>query len=166
MRMEALERELVGLAFCWRLDRRDGVSMGLTSHDRDLMVDGLIYRASPGMLPSAVSVGAGLDVDSMDVKGALTSDAISEADLKAGRWDGAALALYLTDWSAPGELWLELARGELGTVEQEGQAFTAELRGPVAVVDGPVAPETAQVGRAWGGERVGDAVWCSGVRVA
>src|SRR3546814_8084659 len=47
MRMEALERELVGLAFCWRLDRRDGVSMGLTSHDRDLMVDGLIYRASP-----------------------------------------------------------------------------------------------------------------------
>src|SRR3546814_4520258 len=82
MSMEALERELVGLAFCWRLDRRDGVSMGLTSHDRDLMVDGLIYRASPGMLPSAVSVGAGLDVDSMDVKGALTSDAISEADLK------------------------------------------------------------------------------------
>src|SRR3546814_4147245 len=71
----------------------------------------------------------------MDVKGALTSDAISEADLKAGRWDGAALALYLTDWSAPGELWLELARGELGTVEQEGQAFTAELRGPVAMLD-------------------------------
>src|SRR3546814_11581687 len=92
--------------------------MGRASHDRDLMVDGLIYRASPGMLPSAVSVGAGLDVDSMDVKGALTSDAISEADLKAGRWDGAALALYLTDWSAPGELWLELARGELGTVER------------------------------------------------
>src|SRR3546814_9886334 len=79
----------------------------------------------------------------MDVKVALTSDAISEADLKAGRWDGAALALYLTDWSAPGELWLELARGELGTVEQEGQAFTAELRGPVAMLDGPVAPETS-----------------------
>src|SRR3546814_14833988 len=54
MRMEALERELVGLAFCWRLDRRDGVSMGLTSHARDLMVDGLIYRASPGMLPSEI----------------------------------------------------------------------------------------------------------------
>lgn len=151
--MEALERELVGLAFCWRLDRRDGVSMGLTSHDRDLMVDGLIYRASPGMLPSAVSVGAGLDVDSMDVKGALTSDAISEADLKAGRWDGAALALYLTDWSAPGELWLELARGELGTVEQEGQAFTAELRGPVAMLDGPVAPETSPDCRAELGDR-------------
>src|SRR3546814_15310794 len=127
--------------------------MGRASHDRDLMVDGLIYRASPGMLPSAVSVGAGLDVDSMDVKGALTSDAISEADLKAGRWDGAALALYLTDWSAPGELWLELARGELGAVEQEGQAFTAELRGPVAMLDGPVAPETSPDCRAELGDR-------------
>src|SRR3546814_18135773 len=81
--------------------------------------------------PSAVSVGAGLDVDSMDVKGALTSDAISEAVLTAGRWDGAALALYLTAWSAPGELWMELARGEMGTVGQGGQAFTDGLRGPV-----------------------------------
>src|SRR3546814_20987330 len=62
MRMEALERELVGLAFCWRLDRRDGVSMGLTSHDRDLMVDGLISRASPGMLTDRKSVVMGQTV--------------------------------------------------------------------------------------------------------
>src|SRR3546814_7222294 len=60
MRLEALERELVGLAFCWRLDRRGGVSMGLTSNDRDQLVDGLIDRASPGLIPSEVSVGAGL----------------------------------------------------------------------------------------------------------
>ena len=98
--MEALEKELVCLAFCWRLDRRDGVSLGLTSHDRDLVVEGMVYRAAPGMLPSAVSVGAGLDVDSMDVKGALTADVIAAADLEAGRWDGAGLRLYLTDWSA------------------------------------------------------------------
>src|SRR3546814_6477065 len=105
------------------------------------------------MIPAAVSGGAWLDVDSMDVKGALTSDAISEDDLKAGRWDGAALALYLTDWSAPGELWRELARGELGTVEPEGQAFTAELRGAVAVLDGPVAPGTSAECRAELGDR-------------
>src|SRR3546814_2958640 len=63
MRMEALERELVGPAFCWRLDRRAGVRMGLTSHDRDLMVDGMSYRASPGMLPSEVGGGAGVVVE-------------------------------------------------------------------------------------------------------
>ncbi|MCF8708580.1 DUF2163 domain-containing protein [Rhizorhapis sp. SPR117] len=151
--MEALNAELVALAFCWRLDRRDGVSLGLTSHDRDLVVGGFAYRAAPGMLPSAVSVGAGLDVDSMDVKGALTADAICEADLAAGRWDGAALRLYLTDWSAPGEMWLELARGELGAVERSGDSFAAELRGPVALLDGPVAPETSPDCRAALGDR-------------
>src|SRR3546814_2833239 len=36
MRMEALERELVGLAFCWRLDRRDGVSMRSEEHTSEL----------------------------------------------------------------------------------------------------------------------------------
>lgn len=151
--MEALEKELVCLAFCWRLDRRDGVSLGLTSHDGDLEVDGLVYRAAPGMLPSAVSVGTGLEADSMDVKGALTADVISAADLDSGRWDGAALRLYLTDWSEPGAMWLELARGELGGIERQGAAFSAELRGPVALLDGPVAPETSPDCRAELGDR-------------
>lgn len=151
--MEALEKELLCLAFCWRLDRRDGVSLGLTSHDRDLEVEGLVYRAAPGMLPSAVSIGTGLEADSMDVKGALSADVISAADLEAGRWDGAALRLYLTDWSAPGEMWLELAWGELGGVERQGEAFSAELRGPVALLDGPAAPETSPDCRAELGDR-------------
>src|SRR3546814_19994721 len=78
---------------------------------------------------------------------------MSGADLMGGGLGGAGRALYLTAWSAPGELWRELARGELGKVEQEGQAFTAELRGPVAMLDGPVAPETSPDCRAELGER-------------
>ena len=35
-----LAQELVTLAFCWRLERRDGVAIGLTSHDRDLVMAG------------------------------------------------------------------------------------------------------------------------------
>src|SRR3546814_127732 len=41
-----LREELVTLAWCWRLSRRDGVVIGLTSHDRDLMVGGLGDRKS------------------------------------------------------------------------------------------------------------------------
>src|SRR3546814_9263483 len=36
-----LREELVTLAWCWRLSRRDGVVVGLTSHDRDLTVGGI-----------------------------------------------------------------------------------------------------------------------------
>jgi hypothetical protein len=67
--MSWLEGELTSVAICWRVERRDGVTIGLTAHDRDLAIDGLIYRAAPGMTPSAVSRSAALDADSMDVAG-------------------------------------------------------------------------------------------------
>ncbi len=149
----ALQQELVALAFCWRLERRDGVAIGLTSHDRDLLVDGFSYRAAPGLVPSAITRGIGLEVEAMDVQGALSHDAIREEDLRAGRWDGAALWLHLTEWTEPGELWLELMRGELGTIEQQGESFSVELRGPAALLQAQVAPETSPGCRARLGDR-------------
>ena len=38
----------------WRVLRRDGVSLGFTTHDEDLWFDGLSHRATPGMVPSAI----------------------------------------------------------------------------------------------------------------
>ncbi|MDX3910333.1 MAG: DUF2163 domain-containing protein [Sphingobium sp.] len=150
---EVLGQELAALAFCWRLERRDGVTIGLTSHDRDLRVGGVTYRAAPGLVPSAVRQGSSFDIDSMDVRGALSSDAITARDLEAGRWDGAAVAFFLTEWTAPGALWLALSEGEIGAVEREGDAFTAELVGRAAVLGGPVAPETTPDCRAALGDR-------------
>ena len=109
--LEALEKPLSTLAFCWRIERRDGVTIGLTSHDRDLEIGPLLYRAAPGMTPFAVRSGIGIEGADSDIEGALVADAISEADLMAGRWDGAGLELRLTEWEAPGDLWLLLARG-------------------------------------------------------
>jgi uncharacterized phage protein (TIGR02218 family) len=149
---ERLSEPVNTLAFCWRIERRDGVTIGLTSHDRDLSIGGLSYRAAPGMTPSAVRSGIGLQGEDSDVAGALSSDAISEADLMAGRWDGAALEVRLTQWEAPGALWLLLARGEMGAVARKGGAFTAELLGAAAVLGGPVAPSTSPDCRA----RLGD----------
>ncbi|MCP1468705.1 putative phage protein (TIGR02218 family) [Sphingobium sp. OAS761] len=144
---------LCTMAFCWRIERRDGVTIGLTSHDRDLTVAGLDYRAAPGMTPAAVRSGIGLEGEDSDVAGALSSDAISETDLMAGRWDGAALELRLTQWEAPGALWLLLARGRIGAVSRKDGGFTAELTGAAGVLDAPVAPSTSPDCRAMLGDR-------------
>lgn len=149
---DMLGKPLCTLAFCWRLERRDGVTVGLTSHDRDLMIGHVRYRAAPGMTPSAIRSGVGMEAGDVDLEGALTSDAISEADLVAGRWDDAALELRLTEWEAPGALWLMLARGTVGAVGRRGGLFTAELVGPTAVLRGPAAPSTSPDCRA----RLGD----------
>jgi uncharacterized phage protein (TIGR02218 family) len=134
---------LTTLALCWRIDRRDGVSLGFTSHDRDIGRDGLPFRAAPGMVPSAVSLSDGFDVDTLEIAGALTSDAISDADLQAGRWDGAAVAMIAVDWSHAAAEPVMLMRGTLGEVSIRDAAFTAELAGPTAVLARPVVEETS-----------------------
>ena len=150
---EFLSHVLATIALCWRLERRDGVALGFTSHVRDLVVDGLIYRAAPGMLPSSISVSDGFDADSVDVKGALTSSAIRAQDMQAGRWDGASLAIFMTDWESPGAEILVLARGELGEVSISGEAFEAELKGPTAALERPAVEQLSPECRATLGDR-------------
>jgi uncharacterized phage protein (TIGR02218 family) len=151
--MSIVERNLTTIAFCWRIERRDGVCLGFTSHDRDLVVDQLSYRAAPGMLPSAISISDGFDADTLDVAGALTSDAISAADLMAGRWDSAAVSIFMVDWQNPDGERVPLARGELGEVSTQGGGFSAELRGPTALLDRPVVEQTSPECRAQLGDK-------------
>ncbi|MDG2534473.1 DUF2163 domain-containing protein [Sphingomonas sp. HITSZ_GF] len=150
--MSWLDENLTTLALCWRIERRDGVTIGLTAHDRDLLWDGLAHRAAPGMTPSAIMRGAGIDPASMDVTGALTSDAISEADLLAGRWDGARVALFACDWTDPARQ-VALGEGTIGAVETRDGMLTAELRGAMAALERAVVEETSAECRAELGDR-------------
>ena len=151
--MSILYSDLTTIAFCWRIERRDGVAIGFTTHDRDLTIGHLTYRAAPGMLPSAITLSDGFDLDALDVSGALTSEAISAEDLAAGRWDGAAVAIFMVDWEAPQGEQIPLARGELGDVSVTGDAFTTELRGPTAALDRPVVEQTSPECRAALGDK-------------
>ena len=134
---ERLSAELTSLALCWRIIRRDGVALGFTTHDQPLLIAGLRHDNAPGMTPSAVINSDGLDVDTMDVAGALGADAINVADLAAGRYDGAAVRLFMVDWQAPDAGQQLLARGTLGSVDSGSGAdggFSATLRGPTAAL--------------------------------
>ncbi|MGS1015581.1 DUF2163 domain-containing protein [Allosphingosinicella humi] len=151
--MSIIDRDLTTIAFCWRLERRDGVTLGFTTHDRDLMVDGLRYRAAPGMLPSAITQSDGFDADTLEVTGALTSDAITARDLAAGRWDGAAVRVFMIDWTDPEGENVAVARGTLGDVSVTGEGFSASLSGPAAMLDAPVVELTSPECRAILGDK-------------
>jgi uncharacterized phage protein (TIGR02218 family) len=151
--MSILDPELATLAFCWRIERRDGVCLGFTTHDRDLMIDALCFRAAPGMLPSAISRTDGFDAGSLEVSGALTSDAISAKDLKDGRWDGASVWIFMVDWERPEEEQVPLARGVLGDVSSDGNGFSSELRGAAVALERPVVEQTSPTCRAELGDK-------------
>ena len=150
---EWLAGDLTSVAFCWRIERRDGVATGLTSHDRDLVIDGFLYRAAPGMVPSAITRGDAAGDGGMEVSGALGGDAIAELDLIAGRWDGAEVRVFATDWTS-GET-LSLGGGTFGAVEMGSGGFSAELRGALAALDAPVSERTSPDCRAELGDK-----WC------
>jgi uncharacterized phage protein (TIGR02218 family) len=148
-----LREDLVTMAWCWRLSRRDGVVIGLTSHDQDLFWGGLTYRAAPGMRPSALESHDHLDAATMDLEGAIASEAIMERDLDAGRWDGARMQLFVTDWTDAEAAPILMAEGILGGIERRGKQFAAELQGVMRHLDGPVCPATSPSCRAMLGDK-------------
>lgn len=146
--MSWYRQDLTTLAFCWRIDRGDGVTIGLTSHDRDLWFNALCHRAAPGMVPSAIETGRSMTPGSVDISGAITSDALTRADLLAGLWDGARLTLHAVDWQAPDVGSVFLVRGTLGRVETNGAGFSVELSGGLGALDRPVTETTSPQCRA------------------
>jgi uncharacterized phage protein (TIGR02218 family) len=121
--------EVTTLATCWRILRRDGVALGFTTHDRDLFVDGVNYRAVSGFTASAVDSAADLSVDNLDIAGVLRHDGLTRDDALAGRYDDAAIEVFLIDWAAPLAGRLILRSGRMGDITVKDQDFTAELRG-------------------------------------
>jgi len=116
------------LARCWRLSRRDGVVLGFTDHDLDLHFDGVRHMAGSGLGALALSATTGMAVDNTEARGALSSDAITEEDLRAGRYDGAEVTAWTVNWADVAERRIDF-RGSIGEVSWSGGAFRAEMRG-------------------------------------
>jgi uncharacterized phage protein (TIGR02218 family) len=117
--------DLETVATFWRVMRRDGVTLGFTSHDRDLWFDGVLHRAGPGMVPSSIRRSADFEPDSAEVQGALSHASITAGDLAQGRFDGAQVRIGLVDWESG--IHEVLYRGAIGGVTDESGRFSAEL---------------------------------------
>ena len=134
----ALEARIDSGAAClchvWILTRKDGRQLGFTDHDADLLVANVLCRAASGWTAGAAHSELGFAPGALAAQGVLDSDAVTEADIIAGLYDGAALELLRVDWTAP-DLWVRLWRGTLSRLVREGERFTAEIDGPLAALD-------------------------------
>lgn len=126
-----LDGGVAGLCCAWILTRADGPVLGFTDHDRDLVVNGVICRAATGWSAGAHETAAGFAPGLAAALGALDDSAVTEADLQAGLYDGASVTCLRVDWSQPA-LVVRLWTARIARLRREGQAFTAELEGPLA----------------------------------
>ena len=143
-----IESGAATLCHAWVVTRADGGRLGFTYHDRDLVVDGVVCRAASGWTKGAAEVATGLAAGSLAIGGVLDGEAVKEAEVAAGLWDQARVALWRVDWRRP-ELRVRLGAGRLGRIVRDGEGFVAELEGPMAALE-------RVVGRTYG--RLCDAV--------
>lgn len=131
-----LDRNVTTLAHCWRVARRDGVVMGFTDHDRDLAFANVVFRANAGLSASQTESGVGLGVAGGEAAGALSDDSLREVDLLNGVYDGAAVEIWLVDWTdVTDRVLLDVA--SIGEVTRGEGAFRAELRSSAHHFDQP-----------------------------
>jgi uncharacterized phage protein (TIGR02218 family) len=131
-----LFKSVQSLAYCWRLERTDGTILGFTSYDRDLIIDGITYKASSGIAPTAAEVNNKLEVSNISlVSFFLDSDGISEADILLGLYDYAKVQMFLVDYlDLPSDLTsqpykhIALLEGTLGQITSTDKGFSVELR--------------------------------------
>ncbi|MEL8056089.1 MAG: DUF2163 domain-containing protein [Pseudomonadota bacterium] len=134
--------DLLTLCLCWRLTRQDGFVLGLTDHDRELLVEGVTYAPGAAVDAGKFTQDAGLKPGRAAAGGVLSNDAITEADLLAGLWDGCRVDVFRVDWSLPelGSVWVwsgylsELSRGTQGGFEAELVSLKADLERSVGRV--------------------------------
>lgn len=121
---------------CWSLRRRDGRVFGFTDHDADLNFEGITFSAGNGLSARALMQSTGLSVDNAEALGVLSDAAITEADIEAGRFDGAEVRAWLVDWQEVGARALRF-RGTIGELRRGAGAFHAELRGLAEALNQP-----------------------------
>ncbi|WP_419318003.1 baseplate hub protein [Caulobacter sp. ErkDOM-E] len=129
-----LEEGAASLCHAWILTRGDGVVLGFTDHDRDLLVEGVTCRAATGWTAGAHETAAGFAPGLSAALGALDDGAVTAPDIEAGLYDGASVACLRVDWSRP-DLLVRLWTARIARIRREGEAFTAELEGPLAALD-------------------------------
>lgn len=129
-----LDSGAASLCHAWILTRADGAKLGFTDHDRDLAVDGVSCRAATGWTAGAHETAAGFAPGLSAALGALDDAAVTAGDLEEGLYDGASVDGLRVDWTAP-TLFVRLWTARIARIRREGEAFTAELEGPLAALD-------------------------------
>jgi uncharacterized phage protein (TIGR02218 family) len=112
----------------WQVTRRDGRSSGFTDHDLDLEFNGTVFKANSGLTAGALQKSTGFAVDNTEVVGSLSDAAITEADIMAGRFDGAEGVTWLLNWNNVDQRTIQF-RGTFGEIQVANGTFRVELRG-------------------------------------
>lgn len=123
-----LANQSATLATCWKIELNNGVILGFTDHDTDIVYAGVTYQAATGFTRTAYEQKTGLSVDNMDIQGFFDSAAITEQDVIAGLYEDAKIWGFVLDYTDTGLGIHKLDYGYLGDLTIQDDLFLCEFR--------------------------------------
>lgn len=115
------------LCWCWKIVRRDGTELAFTDHDLEIVSEGQAFTPATGLDGSETGSRLGSQVTTAEVMGILDAEAITEADIVLGRYDGARVESWRVNWRNPDQRHLHRV-DTIGEIVREDGVFRAELR--------------------------------------
>ena len=114
------------------LELRDGTSIGVTDHDKDLEYNilgsgNVTYQAGTGILTSDISLQTGLDADNYEVTGPI-GDVVTREAVLGGRFNRARAYLFQVNWKNLTDGAAKLLAGNVSEARIEGGRFVFEIR--------------------------------------
>lgn len=120
------------LANAWKITRQDGTVYRFTTFDRKItLADGEVYSPIGGVQQSASRRSDSLRDHDTEFRGVLTSDVITDDDLRAGKYREAAIEEYLLDWRVPWKGAIATHVYWISKTSFDGEVWEAECTGPV-----------------------------------
>jgi len=122
-----LSGELTTLAELIRITCADGKVIAFTTHDRDIVMDGVTYLADGAFSSGKLAQEAQLKAKNYQISGILDSAFISEADIQNGVYDHARIDVAVCNWADLSQGVMQTRRGWLGEVAMSGGQYIANL---------------------------------------
>lgn len=148
-----MQGEVTDLAYGLKVTRQDGYVAGYTSHVEDVVIDGVTYRADPGLELSSIVTTSGLAVGNLELRTPNDGIVFPATDVFSRKWDHAEFEIFRFAWGAPEAGKDVLLSGHFGELELRDGEVHVELRSLAQYLQQPVGSASSRTCR----YRLGDA---------
>lgn len=114
---------------CAKIIRVDGTTYRFTSLDKDLIIDGETYISSYAFSPTAYTSALGLQIENMEIQGAVDSLNIDDFDIFKNLFYGAEVWFFSVDYKNLAAGKDKILYGTVGEIELTDKIFKLEVRG-------------------------------------
>lgn len=126
------------LTECLLVTKRDGLQIGFTKLNADVVFEGITYRAAPAMDLTNVGIEAGLNVDESQLRAAFVEGFATKAQLRGRQFEDAAFVRFFIDWQHPDDGPVIVQKGRIGRIPEADNTFSAELHSLSALAQRPI----------------------------